>query len=262
MKYVLIAFVFLLVFCFYMYQNNRNESQCTLLDNVKYASRLSIDDIRSLKMSQAKMTNLLREFDRICRKHQLKYWVLDGTLLGSVRHGGWIPWDADVDTMMLKDDYEKLQNIIQSELPEDMWFQDATTDSRYTLGLGKIRNLNSCYIGDTNLSHHNGLQLDIFVGVSKNDMIFDQENRPFKESDIFPLKVMLFEDIEVYVPNNSDAVLTSLYGDYMTLPEIDERIFHEGENSGKIWHNKTCPHHLDTYPQLYKNRSKNSLNYL
>ena len=70
--------------------------------------------------------NLIKEFDRICRKHNLRWFAYAGTLLGAVRHKGYIPWDDDVDVVMLRPEYEKFRRIIASEIKPpyllDAWY--------------------------------------------------------------------------------------------------------------------------------------------
>lgn len=88
---------------------------------------------------------MLREFDNICRNNNLKYWCVCGTLIGVVRHKGWIPFDADIDIAMLEKDYKKLRNIIQNKLSKDYWFQDKTIDKYYKSEIGKIRYLYALY---------------------------------------------------------------------------------------------------------------------
>lgn len=80
-------------------------------------------DIRKLPPScnltgkiQKASFKILREFDGICRRNNLKYWLDFGTLLGAVRHGGFIPWDDDLDVGMPYADYQKLLEIIDSQL--------------------------------------------------------------------------------------------------------------------------------------------------
>ena len=115
-------------------------------DNYKFSDKLSIQNINNLKKSQIKMTDMLREFNRICRKYNLKYWCDWGTLLGTIRYNKWIPYDSDIDVSMFKEDYDILKNIVQKELPKTMWFQDKNTDKYYKSDIGKIRYINSCYV--------------------------------------------------------------------------------------------------------------------
>ncbi len=69
---------------------------------------LTIDEIHSA------LTGILVEFDRICRKHNLKYSLAFGTLIGAVRHKGFIPWDDDIDVIMPRPDYEKFYELIHN----------------------------------------------------------------------------------------------------------------------------------------------------
>ena len=59
-----------------------------------------------LRRAQMREVAILQEVDKICRKHGIKYWIDFGTLLGAVRHGGFIPWDDDLDISMLSSDYQ------------------------------------------------------------------------------------------------------------------------------------------------------------
>ena len=74
--------------------------------------------LRKLQMADVL---LLKIFDSICSKYNIGYWLDGGTLLGSVRHKGFIPWDDDIDIGMLREDYNKIINILQKELPEDLF---------------------------------------------------------------------------------------------------------------------------------------------
>ncbi len=66
--------------------------------------------------------DILKEIDRICRKYGIRYMLDSGTLLGAVRHGGFIPWDDDADVAFTRDDYEAFAKVVQKELPRGMRF--------------------------------------------------------------------------------------------------------------------------------------------
>ena len=88
-------------------------------------------ELANLKRGQNIITDMLREFDTICRNNNLKYWCVGGTLIGAVRHKGWIPHDANVDIGILSSDYQILKIIIQEKLSSKFWFQDRSTDKHY-----------------------------------------------------------------------------------------------------------------------------------
>ena len=107
---------------------------------------------------------LLSVFDEICRKHNLRYFVTYGTLLGAVRHKGFIPWDDDLDVAMLRPDYERLKLVIQDELKEPYFFQDAYTDSILST-FSKIRHSHTTAIEKKycqDAAPHQGIFIDIF----------------------------------------------------------------------------------------------------
>lgn len=69
-----------------------------------------------LRQYQRVLIQMMKIFDYICRKHNISYWLDFGTLLGAIRHNGFIPWDDDLDVGVLRDDYEKLPDILEKEL--------------------------------------------------------------------------------------------------------------------------------------------------
>lgn len=118
-----------------------------------------------LRSCQLKQLEILKIFDRICKKHNLRYWIDGGTLLGAVRHKGFIPWDDDLDVAMPSDDYKKLNLIIQRELPDHLFWQTKETDSTMPQRFAKIRDLNSFYVefgDDFTLPYQKGVYIDIF----------------------------------------------------------------------------------------------------
>ena len=75
------------------------------------------------KRVQEDELQILIKFDEICRKFNLKYTLAAGTMIGAVRHKGFIPWDDDIDVYMLRNDFNKLRKIAPMELPENMFYQ-------------------------------------------------------------------------------------------------------------------------------------------
>ncbi len=76
----------------------------------------------------ARMLEILSVFDEICKKHGLRYWATYGTLLGAVRHEGFIPWDDDLDLCMPREDYARAARIMREELPDPFVWQDLYTN--------------------------------------------------------------------------------------------------------------------------------------
>ena len=87
----------------------------------------------NLRDAQIIMLNILKEIDKICKKHNLIYFLDGGTLLGAVRHKGFIPWDDDVDIGMPREDYRKFLKIAQKELPDYLFLQTFETDKYYDI---------------------------------------------------------------------------------------------------------------------------------
>ena len=73
---------------------------------------------RDLRKLQLKERDILKEFLRICRKYKLRYYCLGGTLLGAVRHQGFIPWDDDIDVAMPRKDFERFLKYAKEELAD------------------------------------------------------------------------------------------------------------------------------------------------
>lgn len=118
-----------------------------------------------LKKLHNELLPLLIEVDRICKNHNIKYFLSDGTLLGAVRHKGFIPWDDDIDIHMLRNDYEEFCEICKNELNHNLFFtQTQKTDENYNWVYGKLRLKNTSYIraGQEHLKQDTGIFIDIF----------------------------------------------------------------------------------------------------
>lgn len=118
-----------------------------------------------LRNAQMRMLEILESFDKICNIYHINYWISDGTLLGAVRHGGFIPWDDDVDVMMLKKDYNLFLKIIKNNIPDNLCIQNRKNEKNFINNFTKIRDKRS-YIDEfqpmTKRYKEHGLFIDIF----------------------------------------------------------------------------------------------------
>jgi len=109
---------------------------------------------------------ILEKIDQICKKYGLKYYADGGTLLGAVRHKGYIPWDDDLDVQMLKEDYEKFCEVAPKELNEPYFFQSYKTEKGFFPWLVRVRRSDTTCISEWELENnwggHKGIFVDIF----------------------------------------------------------------------------------------------------
>lgn len=95
-----------------------------------------------MKCCWASQLEVLAVVDRICKKHNIQYFAEWGTLLGCIRHGGFIPWDDDMDIAMKRMDYEKFQKIVEDELPEGYTILWYSSDENYWDVMMRVINTN------------------------------------------------------------------------------------------------------------------------
>lgn len=118
--------------------------------------------LRKIQMIQVEM---LEEVDRICKKCGIHYNIIAGTLLGAVRHGGYIPWDDDADVAMLREEYEKFRKACRTELDISRFeFQDDRRTKGYRWGYGKLRRKNTLFLREyqEHMPYFQGIFIDIF----------------------------------------------------------------------------------------------------
>lgn len=127
---------------------------------------ISDDIINEIHELQNIELNILLDVDKFCRDHKIKYFLGEGTLLGAVRHNGFIPWDDDVDIIMLREDYEYFLSMAPTLLSPKYEVQHSTTVDNYWSPFIKIRLLdeNQKYRQQhiAHLTSHNGAYIDVF----------------------------------------------------------------------------------------------------
>ena len=158
----------------------------------KQMIELTKQQLRKLQMIQLEM---LIEVDRICKKCEIKYNIIAGTLLGAVRHGGYIPWDDDADVAFLRPEYEKFRKACKTELDKDrFYFQDHRNTKGYRWGYGKIRRKNTLFLRENqeHMPYEQGIFIDIFPldGVPDNYLA-----RSLKNFECFCIRKILWSKV-------------------------------------------------------------------
>ena len=215
---------------------------------------------------------LLKLFDEFCNENNLQYWIDFGTLLGAVRHKGFIPWDDDIDIGMLRDDYEKLIQLLSEcnhpylnldlarnkpyqcfikirykglrklfidIFPYDLYISRTNSQEKITLHNKITKIIKKLKFSSKFIKDKNKLR-EKFSRITKHEITQDmpcrKENKPslfwgidfphgrwknrvYDWENIFPLKKIMFENVEVSCPNDPDFVLKNVYGSYMQIPK-------------------------------------------
>ena len=126
--------------------------------------------------------DLLMQLDEVCKKLNLKYYITDGTMLGTVRHKGFIPWDDDIDVTMFRDDYEKLLKVAETEFKYPYFLQTEYSDPGCLRGHAQLRNSATTGILKTEegkFKFNQGLFLDVFVmdNVIDDKKLYEQQKK-------------------------------------------------------------------------------------
>lgn len=143
------------------------------LDSFRQKYNPDGSELRHLQLVALK---ILIEFDRICFKHNIKYILSSGTLLGAIRHGGFIPWDDDVDVEMTRKEYDKFMKIVNVELSIKYEIHSHKDDSYYIAPYIKIRDKESNIVELSKISkvqNKKGIFIDVFVIEKSNIVLFE-----------------------------------------------------------------------------------------
>ena len=116
-----------------------------------------------LRRVQLEQLEILKEIHRVCTENDISYFLDSGTLIGAVRHRGFIPWDDDLDIGMMRPDYEKFCEIAPKKLNEKYSWQSWNNDKNYALPFGKVRRNHTVYIEEKSGELENGgFFVDVF----------------------------------------------------------------------------------------------------
>lgn len=247
-----------------------------------------INELQKIQLS------MLKDFDAVCQRHRISYQLFSGTALGAVRHKGFIPWDDDIDVVMLREDYERFFDSASKELDCNKYYVQREFSEHWPMFFSKLRLNGTTYIEKYH-SHdakiHQGIYIDIFPCDNLSDSRLMQKlqyiaskiviakslyargyetnstvkkcfmqfcrilpTEPFRRlcirrNDSSSLKVhtffgggkkfersiflrewfeqsvkMRFENSEFPVSAHYDEMLRVMYGDYMVMPTLEQRV--------------------------------------
>ena len=150
--------------------------------------------------------DLLARLDEVCRKHDIRYYADSGTLLGAIRHKGFIPWDDDIDVEMFREDYEKLCEVAAEEFTFPYFFQSEYTDPGSLRGHAQLRNSLTTGIlkaeKDLHRQFNQGLFIDIFVtdyipdDLTVREQFFDKARILLNEAQREEIKIRRYDPNE------------------------------------------------------------------
>lgn len=117
-----------------------------------------------MKKIWAAELDLLDKFSQVCERYGLRYFIGAGTLLGAVRHKGFIPWDDDVDVILPREDYDRLWEIAEQEFKPPYFFQTTLSENGFCRTHAQLRNSNTtgCIQEDASKDINRGIFLDVF----------------------------------------------------------------------------------------------------
>ena len=182
-------------------------------------------DPQTLRQAQLFMLEMLVEFDAICQKYGLQYWLDSGTLLGAVRHEGFIPWDDDIDLSMPLEDYNRFQEIGKNELSENIFLQTQKTDPNFKLDYMKLRSNKASIVEfhekGQEVAYHQGVFVDIFPMLTVENTAF---HKNFYEQTFELIRAV--SPVTLHTPEGRD------------LPKVREKLVESLDPMHEGWERK------------------------
>lgn len=178
------------------------------------AKPMPVEDLRQMQMIHLEM---LLEVDRICRKRGIKYAIIGGTLLGAVRHKGFIPWDDDLDVAMLRSEYDRFCKACEEDLDTARFFlQTHENTPGYRWGYGKLRRVGTEFVreGQEHMDYPTGVWIDIFPKDSVPDSPL---LRPLHNLACFAIRKILWS--AVGRKNDPNAFVRLVYEALYRIPK-------------------------------------------
>lgn len=134
-------------------------------------TRMGFTISQTMKRAWAAQLEVLQKIIRICKKHNIRYYALWGTLLGAVRHGGFIPWDDDIDIAMKRDDYTRFLQVAKKELPAEYCLLNIYTDVEWPHFCARVTNSRDISTAPERLSRYHGCPFAVGVDIFQMDYL-------------------------------------------------------------------------------------------
>ena len=184
----------------------------------------TLSDKRLLELQGIEL-NIVLEIDKVCKKHNLTYFLAEGSLLGALRHQGFIPWDDDMDISMPREDYNKFLEIAQTELPDFLHLCCTHTIPGYHLPFSKVvSTVDHGFVNrqDAVLGAYNGVYVDVFPIDCFPSTDSELLQKTFK-------KIRLYRDMLLYrakymTAKRPSRLLTQFRSHFYSNEELHRRI--------------------------------------
>ena len=141
----------------------------------------------TLRKVQLKELEILLEVKRICDENNIRYSLYGGTLLGAVRHKGFIPWDDDIEIAMLRKDYERFLEIAPESISSDYYIESSKTNPDYVYSFCKVKANNTLFVEKCTekLDIHQGIWIDIFPIDSIEELNFSIIEKQVRKIEVW-----------------------------------------------------------------------------
>lgn len=178
-----------------------------------------MDDFKLQKLHSLQL-KIAKEILRICEKNSIDYSLSGGTLIGAVRHSGFIPWDDDMDIDMTRENYLKFIKACEHDLGKEFYLENWYTDNKYWNGFSKIMLKDTILVEDSTKFSNNrsGIYVDIFPWDNAPNNIFQ---RLIHEKKVRFNVLLLIAKHNIQIPSNSSHFKKSLY---VLLKKVTQKV--------------------------------------
>ena len=160
-----------------------------------------------LRRLQLTILEILKDIDSICKENNIEYYIAYGTALGAVRHGGFIPWDDDIDICMTREAYDRFLEVMPNAMPEKYDLLDIKNTNKYSMCFAKVSKKGTKFKEKVGTAE--GYEQGIFVDVFPLDYAPDDEKERkmvAKKAWFYSHMIILREIDKPIIPNEYSLV--------------------------------------------------------